>query len=122
MTLMNEVSVAPECATLYDSTADTEEHIALVRKHMAKVSRILGMRGILHDASKLVEPEKSGFDLIRPRLDRDSIDSDAYKATLVEFEPILRHHYATNSHHPEHFPDGVAGMSLWDIVEMLCDW
>jgi hypothetical protein len=34
----------------------------------------------------------------------------------------LEHHYAANSHHPEHFANGVAGMSLFDVVEMLMDW
>ncbi|HEY7119686.1 MAG TPA: DUF5662 family protein, partial [Tepidisphaeraceae bacterium] len=49
-------------------------------------------------------------------------DSDAYRATLAEFEDILRLHYERNSHHPEHYPDGIVGMTLWDVVEMLCDW
>lgn len=34
----------------------------------------------------------------------------------------LRHHYAHNRHHPEHFPDGVNGMTLVDLIEMLADW
>ncbi|GAB3899985.1 hypothetical protein GCM10029964_086700 [Kibdelosporangium lantanae] len=34
----------------------------------------------------------------------------------------LRHHYAHNRHHPEHFADGVNGMTLVDLVEMLADW
>ena len=48
--------------------------------------------------------------------------SDEYKAALVEMGEGLKHHYARNSHHPEHYPNGIAGMSLLDIVEMLCDW
>ncbi len=35
---------------------------------------------------------------------------------------MLAHHYANNSHHPEHYPDGVAGMDLFDLVEMFFDW
>ena len=28
-----------------------------------------------------------------------------------------------NRHHPEHFgEDGIRGMNLPDVVEMLCDW
>jgi len=34
----------------------------------------------------------------------------------------LAHHYAHNRHHPEHFPDGINGMTLMDLVEMLADW
>jgi hypothetical protein len=34
----------------------------------------------------------------------------------------LQHHYQVNSHHPEHFENGVNGMSLLDLIEMLADW
>jgi hypothetical protein len=34
----------------------------------------------------------------------------------------LDHHYAANTHHPEHYPDGIQGMNLLDVLEMLCDW
>jgi hypothetical protein len=34
----------------------------------------------------------------------------------------LQHHYANNSHHPEFHADGVNGMTLVDLVEMLADW
>lgn len=34
----------------------------------------------------------------------------------------LKHHYAANRHHPEHFPDGVNDMTLVDVLEMLADW
>jgi hypothetical protein len=37
-------------------------------------------------------------------------------------KPALDHHYAMNSHHPEHFATGIQGMSLLDVLEMLCDW
>jgi hypothetical protein len=34
----------------------------------------------------------------------------------------LEHHYEHNSHHPEHYPSGITGMSLLDVMEMLIDW
>jgi len=34
----------------------------------------------------------------------------------------LKHHYENNSHHPEHYPNGINGMSLLDLIEMLADW
>jgi len=37
-------------------------------------------------------------------------------------KPAVDHHYEMNRHHPEHFADGIDGMNLLDIVEMLCDW
>jgi hypothetical protein len=34
----------------------------------------------------------------------------------------LDHHYLHNNHHPEHYSNGIDGMSLLDLVEMLMDW
>jgi Family of unknown function (DUF5662) len=34
----------------------------------------------------------------------------------------LKHHYEANRHHPGHFDDGVNGMTLVDVIEMLADW
>jgi hypothetical protein len=41
---------------------------------------------------------------------------------LSDLKPTLDHHYANNSHHPEHFEKGINDMDLFDIVEMLADW
>jgi hypothetical protein len=35
---------------------------------------------------------------------------------------VIEHHYAANDHHPEHYPNGIAGMSLLSLIEMLADW
>ena len=37
-------------------------------------------------------------------------------------KPALDYHYAQNRHHPEHFQNGVDGMTLFDLIEMYCDW
>lgn len=108
--------------TPYDSTNDTLAHIALVAQKLERVVQALRARGSVHDASKLVSPEKEMFDCFRPKLDTMSIESDEYKQALVEMGEALQHHYEHNSHHPEHFPDGVNGMNLIDVVEMVCDW
>ena len=50
------------------------------------------------------------------------MNPDEYKAALAELKPALDHHYAANSHHPEHYAIGVDGMSLFDVLEMLLDW
>ncbi len=115
--------VIPLCEdTVKDSTADTRDHISKVQARMAQLQAELDMRAALHDLSKLHEPEKSGFDVLTPKLASLTYGSDEYKAALVEGKPTIDHHYAHNSHHPEHYPHGIADMSLLDIVEMLCDW
>lgn len=48
--------------------------------------------------------------------------SEEYKKSLAELKPALDHHYSHNSHHPEHYKNGVDDFTLVDLVEMFCDW
>lgn len=106
----------------YDSTQDTYEHITAVRKALVTVRWLLELRGLMHDNSKRFEPEKSMYDKWVPKLREAKYGSDEYKAALAGMGEGLRHHYALNPHHPEHFNDGIKGMSLIDVIEMVCDW
>jgi len=108
--------------TPYDSREATREHIARVQELMRDATTGLEERAIWHDWSKLEEPEKSIFDRATERLRGLTYGSDEYKASLADMKPALDHHYAANSHHPEHFEDGINGMSLLDLIEMLIDW
>jgi hypothetical protein len=108
--------------TAYDSRPDTERHIARVRELLLLVELRLSHRAKEHDLSKLQEPEKSAFDELTPRLWESTYGSLEYEALRASMGEALAHHYAHNRHHPEHFPDGVLGMNLLDLVEMLCDW
>lgn len=144
----------------YDSRPDTEEHIKRVSDLLYMVRMNVQIRSAKHDQSKLEEPEKSVFDAVTPKLRTLTYGSDEYKVSLEEMGEALRHHYAHNSHHPEHYPQpetdeiknlkiriarliniaprsgklkqarrelgiiesGANGMSLLDLIEMLCDW
>lgn len=106
----------------HDSTQDTLEHIDKVQARLAKFSLALRERAIAHDASKLEEPEKSGYDKLTADLKDIVYGSPEYKQALTDAKPVIDHHYAHNSHHPEHYENGIAGMSLLDLVEMVCDW
>jgi hypothetical protein len=106
----------------YDSTEDTRKHIGRVQWLIGRCAANLRKRSDAHDKSKLEEPEKSVFDYATPRLSGSTYGSEEYKGFLKELKPALDHHYAANSHHPEHYPNGVDGMSLMDVLEMLCDW
>ena len=106
----------------YDSTQDTLDHIGKVQARIHECTNNLIVRAERHDKSKLVEPEKSGFDVMTLKL-RDLVyGSDEYRAALEEGKPTIDHHYQVNTHHPEHYENGIAGMSLLDIIEMLSDW
>lgn len=105
-----------------DSTQDTREHIGKVQARVHECTNNLIVRADRHDASKLVEPEKSGYDRLTADLKDIVYGTDEYRAALVAAKPVIEHHYAVNTHHPEHYDNGIAGMSLLDLIEMLCDW
>jgi hypothetical protein len=82
----------------------------------------LRLRAFRHDDSKLKSPEKECFDEVTGALKALTYGSLEYKEQLAKLKPALDHHYANNSHHPEHYDNGIDGMSLLDLIEMLCDW
>lgn len=62
-------------------------------------------RGRIHDASKF---EPNEFYHLRPPMS-------------ASFNNALSLHWSLNSHHPEHYPNGIHDMSDLDIAEMVCD-
>lgn len=106
----------------YDSRPDTYKHIQTVQGFVQLAIRNLLERSHVHDQSKLVDPELEVFNVFTPKLANSTYGSDEYKSFLAAMKPGLDHHYAANSHHPEHYADGIKGMSLLDVLEMLCDW
>jgi len=106
----------------YDSAPDTIKHAHMVHQLIEIFNTQLRRAGSVHDMSKLFEPEKSAFDAWTPRLNETEYGSTDYQEALDGLKPALDNHYAENSHHPEHHENGIAGMTLVDLVEMFCDW
>lgn len=106
----------------YDSTNDTLKHIKRVTEILLQASIEIMIRAIKHDRSKLFSPEKEHFDEFTPKLASCTYDSDEYKGFLKGLKVALDHHYANNSHHPEHYKNGMNGFDLFDLVEMFFDW
>lgn len=106
----------------YDSRPETLEHIQAVRRLIYKAIVDLSRRALVHDQSKLESPEVEVFNEFTPKLKESTYGSPEYEGFRAAMKPALDHHYANNSHHPEFFKDGVRGMNLLDVVEMLCDW
>jgi len=106
----------------YDSTADTLKHSLRVGELMAQTIRELVDRSLCHDRSKTETPELEIFNEFTPKLQDSTYGSEEYKGYLAEMKVGLDHHYAANRHHPEHFEDGLGGMTLVDLIEMLADW
>lgn len=106
----------------YDSRPENQQHIDRVRAFLDRAIVNLEDRGNAHDASKLVPPELEGFDVATPKLATSEYGSEEYKQALRDLGPALQHHFAHNDHHPEHYENGVRGMSLMALIEMVCDW
>lgn len=102
--------------------AETQQHIHNVCKLIGIVRNELLFRGVVHDKTKLQAPESEFFERYTPKLKSTTYGSEEYKKYLELMQPGLDHHYEYNSHHPEYHTDGISGMTLVDVVEMLCDW
>ena len=106
----------------FDSEAETRKHIARVNELLLLSVVELTKRAVVHDASKLTDAEKPFFDEETPKLKTLKFGSEDYYASLARLKPALDHHYSQNSHHPQFYENGIDGMDLFDLVEMLCDW
>jgi hypothetical protein len=102
--------------------AETKTHIIRVNELMCGVVHNLHSRAVAHDRSKLHAPELEVFAKYTPLLGNTKYGSEEYKQFLQDMKPALDHHYSCNSHHPENHKDGIRGMSLLDLMELLCDW
>ena len=108
--------------TKYETMRETYKHKQIVNQFIGDVIKELIFRGVNHDNSKIGEFEVDIFTEYTPKLANSTFGSDEYKQFLKEMKPALDHHYSENKHHPEHFENGVLGMDLIDLLEMICDW
>lgn len=108
----------------YDCTNDVLLHKERVKWWIQEIAvHRLQYRAEHHDDSKLSDPvEKALFDHWTPELRKFTFGSDEYKIALDGMGEGVKRHYASNRHHPEHFPNGINDMTLADVVEMVCDW
>lgn len=105
-----------------ESKFKTMRHIETVRNYLAMVIQEFLERSVKHDQSKLQTPEVEIFEIYTPKLRDCTYGSDEYKGYMKEMKVAIDHHNKNNSHHPEHYEDGINGMNLFDLIEMLCDW
>ena len=101
---------------------ETGKHMDTVYMFLVQVMRDLKQRALMHDASKLKDPERAIFKEFTPKLKHSTYGSPEYQEFLKQMKVALDHHYTHNRHHPEYYPNGVADMTLVDLLEMLCDW
>lgn len=103
----------------------TVKHIARVQSLIGSVVDQLLKRADVHDQSKFDDVELWPLARMQELIDTEGqapYGSPEYKRRTDMLGPMTKHHYANNSHHPEHYPNGVNGMDLLDLIEMVCDW
>lgn len=105
-----------------DSRLETYKHILQVQKFINQIIKELLYRCEKHDQSKLFSPEKEAYDEIIDKLADLTYGSDEYMSIFKDFNDATNNHYKCNRHHPQHYSNGIQGMNLIDIIEMLCDW
>jgi hypothetical protein len=103
----------------------TYKHIGRVRQLLGEFAVEMIKRGDVHDASKFDPIEMGPLEEMQKIVDAEGqapFGSAEYKRRTDMLGPMIEHHRANNSHHPEFYADGVAGMDLFDVVEMFFDW
>jgi hypothetical protein len=104
------------------SNQGTWEHIRDVQVVLTKVQEELAKRCLSHDRTKLFSPEVEIFSTYANKLDTIVFGSPEYEKQIALMAEAIDHHYKHNRHHPQHFENGIDGMNLIDLLEMLADW
>ena len=89
---------------------------------MAKISQDVMQRGNDHDLSKYDETELPTYARVIEEFEKCPYGSVGYWRAKDSLGDTVKHHHEKNRHHPEHFHNGIDGMNLVDLLEMLCDW
>jgi hypothetical protein len=104
----------------------TYKHIARVRELLGQFAVEMICRGDVHDASKFEPVEMKPLQRMQDLIDQEGpapFGTPEYKRRTDLLGPMIEHHHANNSHHPEYYGErGIAGMDLFDLVEMFFDW
>jgi hypothetical protein len=116
------VARPPKRESMSSAIVETHKHIRRVQELLGALATDLIRRAACHDSSKLESPEAEVFEEFTGKLRGTTYGSDEYKGFLAAMKPALDHHYANNPHHPEHYANGIGGMTLLDVIEMLADW
>lgn len=103
-------------------TGVIEGHIKRAQSRMHAVIERLIARALDHDRSRMEEPELSGFLAMEAAIRGEmAYGSPEYKEAIAASRMASELHYSNNAHHPEHYREGVSGMSLLDILIWLAD-
>lgn len=97
-----------------------------IYKHRNRIKTLIS--GFIYELNRRIEDhDKSSFETQERSLLDDIVALGELQCGSEEYNKLKesidnKHHHASNSHHPEYFKFGIDGMSLLDLIEMLCDW
>lgn len=118
-------------------------HRAFVAEGLALVSTNLDRRALVHDLSKMLDDEFTGFSRINAAARVHKFGSPEYQEGMGRERGTIDLHFSRNRHHPERpkligeaaevargLPDDFtywqardgAEMTFLDVIEMVCDW
>lgn len=118
-------------------------HRAYVAEGLSLVTTEIARRATVHDLSKLLDDEFTGFCRINAAARVHKFGSPEYQEGMDRERGVIDLHFSRNSHHPERpkllgeaaerergLPDDFtywqardgAEMTFLDVIEMVCDW
>ena len=97
-------------------------HKLSVKIGLQRVIDDLHKRADNHDDDKLEGEILDSFYEISGKFEHAKFGSKEYENVLEKLKPTLDKHYAINEHHPQHNENGISGMNLMAMLEMLVDW
>lgn len=105
-----------------EAMRETANHIRVVQGRLFEIVGLILNRARHHDKSKWSEEEWPYFADATANLRGLTYGSPEYQKSMDSLRPAIEHHHSKNAHHPEFHPNGILGMSLIDLIEMLADW
>jgi hypothetical protein len=114
---MNEISLDAKKVAVNK----TLEHKFECYKNMMRVITELFDRALIHDNSKITDPEFTAYVEFMQNIKNYKFGTPEY-IDFVENNDYCKLHFGKNKHHPQYYENGIDGMTLIDIIEMYCDW
>ena len=97
------------------------DHKKKVKDRMLFLAKEIIKRAEEHDDSKLKPPEINWL-IEMDKEPKVEYGTPEYFEKIKRWDKFFKHHYKNNSHHPAHYNEqGVYGMTIVDLVEMMCD-
>lgn len=97
-------------------------YIAIDKIELKGYKKELYYRLKKHDNDKLLPENKKEIIEFSYEIDKYEYGTKEYFDILNKYSNTINKHYIINSHHPEHYKNGYADMSIIDKIEMVCDW